>query len=307
MANTLINSMVEQDFYKAHTKALLSRISHIFKPSEEDLLPFDVARKLLRPEGEVYTGLATVPLEKIVGSEGRYRDFNRHFLPRKEHLKQRWVSIDKTYYQDIILPPVRLYEMGGIYFVRDGNHRVSVARSLGQLEIDAEVTSLQAKIELSKDMSLDELRAAVIGYEKKQFFDETRYLAVVGVDDLNFSEPGRYDTIREHIDVHKYYLNEKESGELEFSSAMLSWHENVFLPIVLAIGEENILPLFPGRTSADLYLFLVQHWDELKHMSHKEVGIGAAARDFKSQTIHRNGPRGNIVLDLLREIWGKIK
>ena len=307
MANALIDSMVEQDFYKAHTKALLSRLSHIFQPAQEDLLPFDAARKLLRPEGEVYAGLATVPLEKIVGSEGRYRDFNRHFLPRKEHLKQRWVSIDKTYYQDISLPPIRLYEMGGVYFVRDGNHRVSVARTLGQLEIDAEVTSLQAKIKLSKDMGMDGLRRAVVEYEKKQFFDETGYLAIIGRDDLNFSEPGRYDTIREHIAVHKYYLNEKETKEIEFSSAMLSWHENVYLPIIIAIGEEKILSLFPGRTYADLYLFLVQHWDELKHMKNKDIGIGYAVKDFKAQVIRDKVPMKNFFLEAIREIWKKIK
>ena len=287
---TLIETTAEQDFYRAQTRALLSRIAHVFSPAKEDLLPFDAARQLLKPDGEVYAGLATVPLEKIVGSEGRYRDFNRHFLPRKEHLRQRWVSVDKTHYQDITLPPVRLYEMGGVYFVRDGNHRVSVARSLGQMEIDAEVSSLQSKIAISPDMGLDELKRAVIDYEKRLFLEATDYLAVVGVDDLDFSEPGRYDTIREHIAVHKYYLNEHEPTEIEFSSALYSWHENVFAPIVLAIAEESILPLFPGRTSADLYLYLVRHWDELKHRSRRDVGIGDAARDFKSQAARDRAP-----------------
>lgn len=291
----MIDTTAEQDFYRAQTRALLSRIAHVFSPSREDLLPFDAARQLLKPEGEVYAGLVTVPLEKIVGSEGRYRDFNRHFLPRKEHLRQRWVSVDKTHYQDITLPPVRLYEMGGVYFVRDGNHRVSVARSLGQLEIDAEVSSLQSKIAISPDMGLDELKRAVIGYEKRLFLEATDYLAVVGADDLDFSEPGRYDTIREHIAVHKYYLNEHESAEIEFSSALYSWHENVFAPIVLAIAEENILSLFPERTSADLYLYLVRHWDELKHRSSKDVGIGDAARDFKTKAARDRAPAESVL------------
>lgn len=302
----VFDSLAEQDFYKAQTKALLSRLSHIFKPSEEDLLPFDVAKQLLKPDGEVYSGLVTVPLGKIVGSEGRYRDFNRHFLPRKEHLKQRWMNIDKTYYQDIGLPPVRLYEMGGIYFVRDGNHRVSVARSLGQQDIDAEVVSLQAKIELRPNMTIEELKRAAIDYEKKQFFESTQYLLVVGEDDLDFSETGRFDTIREHIAVHKYYLNEKDSVEIEFSSAMWSWHENVYSPIVLAIKEERILSLFPGRTLADLYLYLVNHWDELKkHVSHKDIGIGDAARDFKTKAYGRRSRPKSIFLRFFKKFLGK--
>lgn len=305
--NTFLDNMVEQDFYKAQTKALISRLSHIFSPSKGELLPFDTARQLIKPDGEVYSGLAAVPLEKIVGSEGRYRDFNRHFLPNKEHLKRRWISIDKTHYQDISLPPIRLYEMGGVYFVRDGNHRVSVARSLGQSDIDAEVISLQAKIQLTPEMTIQEVKKAVIAYEKKQFFEDTRYLSVIGADDLDFSEPGRFDTIREHVAVHKYYLNEEESKEIEFSVALWSWHENVFSPIILAIGEDNILPLFPGRTPADLYLYLVQHWDELKHIRHKDIGIGDAARDFKTKAGRERGSLKNTILAIIRKALEKIK
>jgi hypothetical protein len=217
-----------------------------------------------------------------VGSEGRYRDFNRHFLPKQNHLRKRWMRVDEARYEDIILPPVRLYEMGGLYFVRDGNHRVSVAKAAGQIYIDAEVTSLQAKIELRPDMSIEDLKSAVTAYEKAAFYASTDYLAVVGVDDLSFSEPGRYDTIRNHVDVHKYYLNEHEEVEIPWASALFSWHENVYAPILLAIGEEKLLQHFPGRTEADLYLFLVNRWDELKRGPNKHAGIGDAARDFRS-------------------------
>ena len=306
MATTLLDDAAQHDFQKAQARALLSRLYNIFSPSREELLPFDAAKKLLQPEGETYTGLATVPLEKIVGSEGRYRDFNRHFLPRKDYLRQRWVSIDKTHYQDVNLPPVRLYEMGGLYFVRDGNHRVSVARSLGQMEIDAEVVSLQAKIQLEPKMGMDELKQAIIGYEKRLFFAETKYVQTTGKDDLTFSEPGRYDTIREHIAVHKYFLNQDESLEIDFASALLSWHENVYSPIVLAVREENILSLFPGRTSADLYLFLVQHWDELKQARKKEIGIGYAARDFKTGVVKNRGFRKNLIVEALGKVWKKL-
>ncbi len=278
----IFDTMADQDFSRAQNRALLSRIAHIFDPGGEDLLPFEEAKRILKPGSESYSGLAAVPLDRIVGSEGRYRDFNRRFLPRKSYLRQRWTSIDKTRYEDIILPPVRLYEMGGVYFVRDGNHRVSVARSMGQLEIDAEVTSLQVPLELSPDMDIDELKAAVIEGEKRSFCDSTDYLSVIGEDDLNFSEPGRYDTIREHVDVHKYYLNEKQASEIPWPSALWSWHENVFGPIVLAIREERLLVDFPGRTEADLYLFLVRHWGELKTSKKRDVGVGDAARDFKA-------------------------
>jgi hypothetical protein len=304
--NEYIESKVDQDFQWAQTRAFLSKIMHIFNPSGEDLLPFQEAKLLVNPKAEVYTGLATVPVSSIVGSEGRYRDFNKHFLPRKEYLRQRWTSIDKTRYQDVILPPIRLYEMGGVYFVRDGNHRVSVARSTGQLEIDAEVVSLESKIRLQPGMSRETLKHAVVEYEKKEFYFETKYVQVTGVDDLDFSEPGRYDTTREHIAVHKYYLNQLESVEIELSSALLSWHENVFAPIILTIQEESLLRLFPGRTAADLYLFLVQHWDSLKHSLHRDIGIGDAARDFKRSLTRKENKKCILLLDTIRKVFKKM-
>ena len=303
--SSMIDSMADHDFQKAQTRALFSRIAHIFNPGEEDLLPFEEAKRLLEPQSEHYSGLTTVPLERVVGSEGRYRDFNRHFLPRKNHLRKRWMSIDEARYGDIILPPVRLYEMGGLYFVRDGNHRVSVARSAGQDYIDAEVVSLESKVALSPEMSIEELKSAVIAYEKAAFYASTDYLAVVGLDDLLFSEPGRFDTVRNHVEVHKYYLNEHEDVEISWASALYSWHENVYAPILLAIAEERLLQYFPGRTSSDLYLYLVNRWDELKRGLDKDVGVGEAARDFRSSP---GGPAGPPVSSgLLRRLMKLFK
>jgi hypothetical protein len=300
MVNDLSNNLAEQDFYKAKLKAFLYRLSSVFNPSVSDLLPFEEAKNIIKPSSETYSGLTTVQIDKIVGSEGRYRDFNRYFLPKKEHLRQRWVSIDKTHYEDIILPPVRLYEMGGIYFVRDGNHRVSVARSLGQTDIDAEVVSLKSKIAISPDMNLEQLRKAVIDYEKMEFYEGIHYLNIVKQDDIQFSETGRYETIKEHIFVHKYYLNEHQAKEMELSDAIWSWHENVYVPILGAIEEERLLSSFPGRTSSDLYIYLVQHWDELKHSYSTGVGIGVAARDLKDKAKRRDVPIISRFIEVLR-------
>ncbi|MDH7483534.1 MAG: transcriptional regulator [Spirochaetales bacterium] len=276
-----VHQMAEYDFYRARTRALVNRVLGIFKPALMELLPFDKARQLVRPAGESYRGLQTVPVEKIVGSEGRYRDFTRFFFPKHEHLKSRWIGIDKTRYQDITLPPVALYEMGGVYFVRDGNHRVSVARAMGQEYIDAEVVSLRSEIDLHPEMTVDELRKAVIAYEKRRFYEETHYPSIIGTDDLDFSEPGRFDTIREHVLVHKYFLNQHVQGELPFHEALYSWHENVYQPIASAIEHENLLSLFHGRTVSDLYLYLVSHWAEMKRKFGPEVAIDEAALHFK--------------------------
>jgi hypothetical protein len=272
--------LAEEDFARARTRELLSRISQLLDPARENLLPFEDVVAILRPGAETYVGMEAVPVDRIVGSEGRYRDFNRHFLPRREFLRSRWISIDMAHYRDVPLPPVRIYEVGGVYFVRDGNHRVSVARMRGQTMIDAEVTRLDTVIDLKPGMTLEDLKRELLLYEKKRFYEKTDYRNLTGDQNLEFTSPGRYDEILEHVLVHKYYLNQGQDTELSFDDALWSWHENVFRPVVAAIEEEHLLSRFPGRTASDLYMFLVQHWDELKHKYGLSYSLGEAARDY---------------------------
>jgi hypothetical protein len=223
--------------------------------------------------------MQVVPINLIVGSEGRYRDFNKYFLPRSSHLRNRWVRVDEARLTDRILPPIQLYEIGGVYFVRDGNHRVSVARSQGTEQIDAEVTSLSSEIPLSADMTTDDLRSALIKYEKKIFYDKTDFGKLTGCEDLDFTATGRYDVIYNHILVHKYYLNECLPGEIPFPDALVSWYHEVYEPVIDIIREERLYLHFPGRTPSDLYVFIVKHWDFLK----KKYGVYSlplAALDF---------------------------
>jgi hypothetical protein len=276
-------SMAEDDFARARTRELLSRIARLLDPEREKLLPFEDVKAILKPGGETYVGMDVVPVDSIVGSEGRYRDFNRHFLPRREFLRSRWISVDMAHYNDVPLPPVRIYEVGGVYFVRDGNHRVSVARMRGQTMIDAEVTKLDTVVDIRPGMTLDELRHEVIAYEKKGFYEKTDYGLLTGDDHLDFTSPGRYDQIVEHVLVHKYYLNQSVPKELSFADALWSWHENVYKPVVTAIEGEGLLSRFPGRTSSDLYMFIVQHWDELKHKYGLGYSLGEAARDYSQR------------------------
>jgi len=120
-----------EDFSKARFKAMFSRIQHFMNTDKDNLLSFNDVKEILKPRNETYKGMRVVPLDRIVGSEGRYRDFNKFFFPRSDHLRQRWERVDMAHIKDIILPPIQLYEIGGVYFVRDGNHRVSVARAQG--------------------------------------------------------------------------------------------------------------------------------------------------------------------------------
>jgi hypothetical protein len=86
-------------------------------------------------------GVQTVPIRKIRGSEGRCSDFDEHFRPLRKHTKRRWVNMCCAWLDGVVMPPVDLVLVGDEYYVRDGHHRISVARALGQQHIEAEVTA----------------------------------------------------------------------------------------------------------------------------------------------------------------------
>jgi hypothetical protein len=100
-------------------------------------------RAVCSVEAESDGGIRTVPLSQIRGSEGRSRYFDCDFNPLYDRARGRWLNIARASQQDKVLPPVVLVQVGNVYLVKDGHHRISVARALGQTEIDARVTIWQ--------------------------------------------------------------------------------------------------------------------------------------------------------------------
>ena len=283
MSDFMAKQTANSDFSKAKSRATISKLMSLLNPSQQEMLSLREVRETLRPRGESYRGLQVVDISRIVGSEGRYADFTRQFLPRHEHLRHRWTRVDQARLADVNLPPIRLYEIGGVYFVRDGNHRVSVARAQGGEKIDAEVISLASEIRLEPNLTRDGLRQAVIAYEKQQFDRTTRFDKVFPDHELEFTAIGRYDEVLDHIYVHKYYMNQSSESELPFEPAMRSWYDHVFLPVIMEIRRRKILSRFPGRTEADLYVWLVKHWGELKEKYGNAFSIGDAANDLSTR------------------------
>lgn len=281
-----ITFQAKEDFHRAKQKAMFESIFKLLGIEKRELLPFYDVKDLLRPTKESYLGMRTIPVNKIVGSEGRYYDFSSSFLPKKSMLRNRWVSIDKAHLTNINLPPIRVFKLGGCYFVRDGNHRVSVARAQGVAFIDAEVVELDSAIQIDEHMNQEQLRRKVVAYERETFVE---FLEKHGLkDELNlnmirFTAPGRYQEVLNHILVHKYYLNEGIEEEISLKDAAKSWFTNLYCPIVGIIKREKVLRRFPGRTPGDLYMWMVKHWDDLKHKYGQNVSLEDAAMDYASR------------------------
>ena len=290
MNDNMYQSLARSDFGRLRTRETIARILSLLKAQRDEMLSLGDVRSLLRPDSETYRGMQTVPIERIVGSEGRYKDFNREFLPRHDKLMRRWMRVDVAHYQNIILPPIKLFEIGGVNFVRDGNHRVSVAKAQGAEFIDAEVISLSSEISLSPGMTREELKRAVIDFEKRRFFEVTHLDFLRPGCGLECTEVGRYDEILSHIREHKWYINLKKSEEIPFEQAAASWYDTVYFPIATIVREAGLLTRFPRSTEADLYVFVSKHWSELNNNYGPLFTLEEAADDL---TVSPRRPRGS--------------
>lgn len=273
----------ESDFARARNKALFNEIQHLLTPEEAAMISLKAVRKVIKTQSETYIGMKVIPINKIVGSEGRYRDFDNQFFPKRSIIKERWEHVDEAVIKDIVLPPIKVYELGGLYFVRDGNHRVSVAKSKGVEFIDAEVVSLQTEIKLSPVRTLNGMMKQIISYEKRNFYFETNFGDITDYWVLDFSTAGQYDVIYNHILTHKYFINQNQTEEIPMEDAILSWFNNVYLPVVTTIQKYKIMKYFRKNTVSDLYVWIITFYDELKKKFGDELPLEQIVHDIKRE------------------------
>lgn len=253
-----------QDFDRARRRATLREVLGTLTRRGHPLMSFEDVRRKLRAVEEPTRVLTEVPLDRIVGSVGRYNDFTREFLPRQDADKGRWAAVQVAMTGLSGLPPVELYRIGDAYFVKDGNHRVSVARQLGLKVIQAWVTSLHTRVHLPADVSPDGL---IIKAEESDFLEKTRIDELRPEADLTVTAPGQFEKLLEHIEVHRYFMGLDEQRDVSGDEAVSHWYDTVYQPVVEQISDLDLLDGFPGRTVTDLYLWLGDHrgrlWREL--------------------------------------------
>jgi hypothetical protein len=153
-----LEEQVDKDFLRARHRAFFRRLVARVRGDRgrSGLLAFDEARRTLGADNRLYLGRRVVEVSKVVGSVDRHRQFDRTFMPTRASMAEKWKRVDRAFHRGVELPPVRLYKLGDLYFVEDGNHRVSVARYQGVEWIDAEVVEFHPR--LSADPGHDEVR-----------------------------------------------------------------------------------------------------------------------------------------------------
>jgi hypothetical protein len=268
---------VRQDFDRARHRAFLDDVRAIIARRSRNLIPYHEVRQRVSPDGESYRGLQTVKLDRIVGSMDRFQDFNRAFFPRQRFTAGRWQNVDRAYYQDVYLPPIQLYKVGDVYFVKDGNHRVSVARERGQEYIDAEVIEGHIRAPFYAEMEPTEM---LLQAEYAEFLRRTDLDRLEPDHDIRPSALGRYDEIWEQIQGHRNWLAAIRHEPVSDREAVADWYQYIYCPIIEVARKQGLTDRFPNHTEADVYLWVMRHrWDIERDLGH-DIGPVSAAEDF---------------------------
>lgn len=276
-----------RNFERAHWRAIIQDMLAIIRYEPVDLLPFEEVRKKLRLGSNFYLGVQDIPLAQIVGSVSRYEDFTRTFMPRKINTRERWERIDRLV-NTSQWEPIEVYKVSDTYFVRDGNHRVSVARQLDMETIEAHVWEYLTRVPLEPDDDIDDL---IIRAEYLEFLEDT-YLDELRPDQyIILTQPGDYWKLEEAIAIHRHWQSQECRAEVPWLEAVADWYDNIYLALINKIREEDILSFFPGRTEADLVLWVLRHWEKLEREDSGEEVLPAEVVEDFAERVRANIPQ----------------
>jgi hypothetical protein len=268
----------DRDFSRARRRAFLRKVGAYLRgdPGSNQLLSFEEVKGALGTVSQVYLGMREVPVSQIVGSVGRHRDFDRAFLPSKPDLGTRWRRIDEIMDRGEELPPISLYKIGDVYFVQDGNHRVSVARQRGVEMLDAEVVELRSRVPLGSALTARDLLHKL---EHRHLLERLPFDRVLPEIKVQFSDVSDYRKLATYVEAHGFRLSQLWRRYVSPEEVLGDWYEYGYRPIAEMIREERILDAFPDRTELDLYLWIVYHRERLALEARDEKVSPQAAKD----------------------------
>ena len=256
-----------QDFQSAHLRAKLQGVLARVTGRSNELLSYEDIASKLKLQGRSDRGIQTIPVDAIIGSVGRYTEFTRTFLPRRAEDQQRWANVKAATFNPVGegMPPIEVYRVSEVYFVMDGNHRVSIARQAGWEFIEAHVIEIQTDIPLTPDIQPDEL---ITQAEYVDFLAQTGFNKSHQQIDLRTTIPGGYQKLLDEVCVCRCQIQEEGQAVCSLQDSAESWYRDIYLPFAEAVRERGMMRWFPDRTVTDLYVWMSEHREELE----KELG-----------------------------------
>ncbi len=276
-----------RDFHRARQQAAMRQLMSRLTGKSTDLLAYEAVARELQVLGTKQHGVQEIALDKIVGSVGRYKDFTRDFLPKQDSDADRWARVRAAVTDMRGLSPIEVYQVGEAYFVKDGNHRVSVARQLGTETISAYVTEVETRVPLDADDDPNEVicKARYADFLEKTNLDKHRPKA-----NLLTTFCGRFWWFLDQIEAHRITMEASGSmigSDITTEKAAVHWYDHEYLPVIKLMRELGVMRNFPQHYEADLYLLLHEHRDELEESLGWEIDEDEAASDMAEQEHER--------------------
>ena len=255
------------DFLRARRRQVTHRLAARLRgdPGDVDvILPFDEVVRALGPRGQRYLGLRSIPVDSIVGTAGTTRDFDRAFRPTTNRPRRRFESLAAAARRGEPIPPIDVYRVGEAHFVRDGHHRVAVARALGLDSIDAYVTEVLTELGATTDLRLEDL--PLKGHER--LFFERVPLPPEARRRIRLSDPDDYARLAEGVEAWGVRVMQTRHELLDRRQVAEAWFAEEYRPTVALLREAGLLTDEDEtegylRLSGERYRLLRTHtWDD---------------------------------------------
>jgi hypothetical protein len=255
------------DFSRARRRRAISRLANRLRGEPSDfnvILPFEEVVQALGRRGERSLGLQSIALDSIVGTVDRSREFDRGFRPTSGRVRSRWERIAAAQRRGKAMPPIHVYRIGDLHFVKDGHHRVSVARALGYETIDAYVTEVVTEVGASSQIRLKDLPLK----SHERLFHERVPLPPEARERIELSDEWRYAGLAEGVEAwgframqaHREYMTREQVAE--------AWFREEYEPVVAMAREADLIGAGTEteayiRIATLRYLLLRTHeWDD---------------------------------------------
>jgi hypothetical protein len=239
----------QDDFRRARRHAVLGRLARVLTRGRGDvdlILPFDEVVAALGRTGEQDRGLQVVMLDSIVGTTDRVTGFDRRFRPTSSRVRTRWERVAAAMRRGEALPPVSLYRVGDVHFVRDGHHRVSAARALGWKDIDAYVTEVHTRVGADHALRLTDL--PLKGHER--LFRERVPLSPDRAARIRLGDPMDYGALAEGVEAWGFRHMQERGQLLDRAEVGELWFDDEFAPVIELLREADLIG---NATEADAY------------------------------------------------------
>jgi hypothetical protein len=255
------------DFGRARRRRALARLAARLRGAPADvhvILPFEEVVQALGRKGERYLGLQTIQLESIVGTVDRGREFDRRFRPTSGRVRARWERIAAEQRRGKAMPPIDVYRIGELHFVKDGHHRVSVARALGHDTIDAYVTEVITEVGAERETKLRDLPLK----SHERLFHERVPLPQEARERIKPSKRSAYACLAEGVEAWGFRLMQARGEFMTREQVAEMWFRDEYEPVTEMLREAGVATS-ANETDAYMavvslrYLLLRTHeWDE---------------------------------------------